>query len=349
MLTRQQIMSRTQVTPDQIRNLAYEVRDMGKTQTKGLQVKLLSNDTKPPVKATSKAAGYDLSSAHDDVIPAKSRKLLQTDLAMTVPPGTYGRVAPRSGLALKYSIDTGAGVIDEDYTGPVGILVINHGTQDFVIKTGDRIAQLILECIVNAPIMVTQNLTESSRGNKGFGSTGVKQINIIQSKPANNISGDRRSLDNYGKDGQGDELTDDRKTHYQLQDQCNIVRSPTHRALPSDSPTFSMLPPMPPASIPAQTPPTDPGGTSSSSSSTSVQDPELGPSEKICKDGRPPASWTLESPSAPERTPQKRCVRNLSRLLGVAYCWGVPRGIVFGLVGDGMDGGRLSTSGLLEE
>ena len=88
-------MSRTQVTPDQIRNLAYEVRDMKKAQTKGLQIKLLSDQAISPAKSTAKAAGYDLSSAHNDVIPARSRKLIQTDLAMTVPPGTYGRIAPR--------------------------------------------------------------------------------------------------------------------------------------------------------------------------------------------------------------------------------------------------------------
>ena len=110
---------------------------MRRTQTKGLQIKLLSDNAKPPVKSMSKAAGYDLASAHDDVVLAKSRKLIQTDLAMTVPSGTYGRIAPRSGLAFKHSIDIGAGVIDEDYTGPVSILIINHGTQDFTIKTGD--------------------------------------------------------------------------------------------------------------------------------------------------------------------------------------------------------------------
>ena len=113
---------------------------MKRTQVKGLQIKLLSNKAKTPVKATAKAAGYDLASAHDDVIPAKLRKLIQTDLAMTVPAGTYGWITPRSGLALKYSIDIGAGVIDEDYTGSVSVLMINHGTQNFTIKTGDRIA-----------------------------------------------------------------------------------------------------------------------------------------------------------------------------------------------------------------
>ena len=203
-----------QVTPDQVRNLAYEVRDMKRAQAKGLRIKLLSNQATPPIKATVKAAGYDLSSAHDDVIPAGSRKLVRTNLAITVPPGTYGRIAPRSGLALKHSIDIGAGVIDEDYTGPVGILMINHGDQEFTIKTGDRIAQLILERIASEPIIITSELSKLSRGNKGFGSTGVEQINIIQTKQENNTNAYKRSPGSYGKGGQGDELTDDRRTRY---------------------------------------------------------------------------------------------------------------------------------------
>ena len=303
-------MSRTQVTPDQVRNLAYEVRDMRRSQSKGLQVKLLSSNAKAPVKATSKAAGYDLSSAHDDVIPARSRKLIRTDLAMTVPPGTYGRIAPRSGLALKHSIDIGAGVIDEDYTGPIGVLIINHGTQDFPIKPGDRIAQLILERIANEPIVIVSELSNSSRGSQGFGSTGTKQINIIQAGQEDNINDGRRNLDNYGRGGRDDVPTDDRKIHYPLQDQCNIEGILTHRALPSGSPKTSTPPPTPPASVPDRTRPTDPGESASSASSTSVQDPKPGLSVRTRMDGRPPVSGPLESPSAPERIPLRRYVRN---------------------------------------
>jgi len=144
-------VSRTQVTPDQIRNLAYEVHDIKRAQAsrraqaRGLRIKLLSDKAKPLAKQSIEAAGYDLSSAQDDIIPAGSRKLIQTDVAMTVPPGTYGRIAPRSGLALKHHIDIGAGVIDRDYIGPVAVLMVNHGSQDFKVNLGDRIAQLILE------------------------------------------------------------------------------------------------------------------------------------------------------------------------------------------------------------
>jgi dUTP pyrophosphatase len=71
--------------------------------------------------------------------------LVDTDIAISVPAGTYGRIAPRSGLASKHFIDTGAGVIDADYRGQVKVLLFNHSDKDFEVKEGDRIAQLVLE------------------------------------------------------------------------------------------------------------------------------------------------------------------------------------------------------------
>ena len=76
-----------------------------------LLVKRLSEAAVVPARASAGAAGYDLCSAYDGVVPARGKALLKTDVAIAVPPGTYGRVAPRSGLALKFGIDTGAGVI----------------------------------------------------------------------------------------------------------------------------------------------------------------------------------------------------------------------------------------------
>lgn len=73
--------------------------------------------------------------------------MVATDISIAVPDGYYGRVAPRSGLALKHFIDVGAGVIDADYRGPLGIILFNFADQEFAIKKGDRIAQLILEKI----------------------------------------------------------------------------------------------------------------------------------------------------------------------------------------------------------
>lgn len=81
-------------------------------------------------------------------IPAQSKAVVPTDISIAVPEGTYGRVAPRSGLAVKHFIDTGAGVIDYDYRGPVGVVLFNFGQKDFVIEEGDRIAQLVLEKVL---------------------------------------------------------------------------------------------------------------------------------------------------------------------------------------------------------
>lgn len=82
-------------------------------------------------------------------------------------------VAPRSGLAWKHSIDVGAGVIDADYRGPVGVILFNHSDVDFDIKAGDRIAQLIIEKIVTPDVTEVDDLDATVRGSGGFGSTGV--------------------------------------------------------------------------------------------------------------------------------------------------------------------------------
>lgn len=81
--------------------------------------------------------------------------------------------APRSGLALKHAIDVGAGVIDADYRGPVGVILFNHSDVDFEVKAGDRIAQMILEKIITPEVMEVKDLDSTLRGEAGFGSTGV--------------------------------------------------------------------------------------------------------------------------------------------------------------------------------
>ena len=103
---------------------------------------------------------------------------MKTDLRIACPPGTYVRIAPRSGLAYKFGIDVGAGVIDADYRGPVGVILFNFGTDEFTIKRGDRIAQAILEqiCIPSAIIDVPiddELPNVGTRGDNGFGSTGI--------------------------------------------------------------------------------------------------------------------------------------------------------------------------------
>lgn len=142
------------------------------TESGRLLVKKLSDKACLPKRQTSGAAGYDLYSAQELIIPSRQHKLVGTDLMIQVPDGTYGRIAPRSGLCLKYGIDVGAGVIDSDYRGTVGVILFNHSDQDFSIKIGDRIAQLILERISTPEVMEVDSLENSSRGEGGFGSTG---------------------------------------------------------------------------------------------------------------------------------------------------------------------------------
>jgi dUTP pyrophosphatase len=112
-------------------------------------------------------------SAEDTVIPARGKGIVKTDLSIAAPPGTYARIAPRSGLAVKKFIDTGAGVVDEDYRGAVGVVLFNHSDEDFEVKKGDRVAQMILERIITPEVVEVQDLDDTTRGAGGYGSTGV--------------------------------------------------------------------------------------------------------------------------------------------------------------------------------
>jgi len=139
-----------------------------------LKYKKLSDNAFPPVKGSGQAAGFDLRAAYDYVVTCKGKQLVKTDLQVEIPEGCYGRVAPRSGLALKHFIDVGAGVVDSDYRGNVGVVLFNFGEQDFLIHKGDRVAQLICEKIEYPELEeVKENLSITERGDGGFGSTGV--------------------------------------------------------------------------------------------------------------------------------------------------------------------------------
>lgn len=119
-------------------------RNMAKT-TRKLQVQLLSATARAPTRGSALAAGYDLYAAVATTVPARGKALVSTAISIAVPDGTYGRVAPRSGLAAKHSIDVGAGVIDADYRGEVKVLLFNLGESDFAVAEGERVAQLVLE------------------------------------------------------------------------------------------------------------------------------------------------------------------------------------------------------------
>jgi len=141
-----------------------------------LQVKKLSEYATIPKRASQYAAGFDLSSACDVDVPPRGKALVKTDISIAIPENTYARIAPRSGLALKNFIDVGAGVVDCDYRGNVGVVLFNHSESVFSVKRGDRIAQLILEKISMADIVEVCELSETTRGEGGFGSSGVNSF-----------------------------------------------------------------------------------------------------------------------------------------------------------------------------
>jgi len=143
------------------------------------KVHLRHPDAIMPKRATSKDAGCDVHAVEDKVIPAGKRGLVSTGLTLEIPDDSYVRVAPRSGLSCKHGIDIGAGVVDAGYTGIVHALVINNGTEDFVVTKGDRIAQIIVERIYMQTWTQAEEgaleavMATSTRGEGGFGSTGV--------------------------------------------------------------------------------------------------------------------------------------------------------------------------------
>jgi len=141
-----------------------------------LQFAKMTEKAHAPTRGSKYAAGYDLKSAYEYTVPKRGSCLVKTDIQIKLTKGTYGRVAPRSGLALKNKIDVGAGVIDQDYRGNVGVILFNLGDEDFHIAEGDRVAQLICEKIAYPEIEEVSSLSvdDTERGEGGFGSTGVK-------------------------------------------------------------------------------------------------------------------------------------------------------------------------------
>ncbi|KAJ8393117.1 hypothetical protein AAFF_G00068000 [Aldrovandia affinis] len=132
----------------------------------------LSENATVPTRGSTRAAGYDLYSAYDYSIAPQDKAIVKTDIQIAVPGGCYGRVAPRSGLAAKHFIDVGAGVVDEDYRGNVGVVLFNFSKETFEVKRGDRVAQLICERISYPDLEQHDTLDETTRGAGGFGSTG---------------------------------------------------------------------------------------------------------------------------------------------------------------------------------
>lgn len=138
-----------------------------------MKIKLLVEGAKTPFRANKTDAGADLCSAEDAIITPLERKAIGTGISIEIPEGYYGRIAPRSGLAYKNGIDVLAGVVDSSYRGEIKVILFNTDKENnFEIKKGERIAQLIIEDHFNFEFDVVEELTYTERGFGGFGSTG---------------------------------------------------------------------------------------------------------------------------------------------------------------------------------
>ena len=150
--------------PDLRKTLDWE---MGRTSAILVEI----TNGRLPTKGSTEAAGLDLYAATEQRIPSWSRAKVPLGIKFKVPQGTYGRIAPRSGLAMK-SIDVGAGVVDRDYTGEVQVILINNTGSPYEVKKGDRVAQLIMEKCEFVEVRQVKTLESTQRGSGGFGSTG---------------------------------------------------------------------------------------------------------------------------------------------------------------------------------
>jgi dUTP pyrophosphatase len=139
-----------------------------------MKIKRTNINSHLPTRGSKYAAGYDLYSCTNLILYPKERRLVNTGIILEIPDGYYGRIAPRSGLALKQGIDVLAGVIDSDYRGEIGVILYNtDNNMPFHIKAGDRIAQIIFEKCFYFVFEEESKVEDSIRGSGGFGSTGV--------------------------------------------------------------------------------------------------------------------------------------------------------------------------------
>jgi deoxyuridine 5'-triphosphate nucleotidohydrolase len=137
-----------------------------------LRFKKLDQRATLPTRGSSQSAGLDLYSIEEVAIAPRERALVRTGLAVAIPEAHYGRIAPRSGLALRTGLDVLSGVIDADYRGEIGCLLYNTGDETINLPAQSKICQLIIEKIIMPTPVWADDISETERGSGGFGSTG---------------------------------------------------------------------------------------------------------------------------------------------------------------------------------
>ncbi len=142
-----------------------------------VKISRLRPSARLPRYMSAAAAGMDLHVALENevVLAGGERVMVPTGIAIALPSGYEAQVRPRSGLAAKYGVTllNTPGTIDADYRGEISVILINHGSHDFVIKDGDRIAQMIIAPVSRCQLQPVDSLDETERGSGGFGHTGV--------------------------------------------------------------------------------------------------------------------------------------------------------------------------------
>ena len=140
-----------------------------------LKIQRIHPNAKLPEYAHPGDAGLDLFSVEETVIQPGESKLIGTGIMIELPENTEAQIRPRSGLALKNQITVlnSPGTIDHGYRGQVGVILINHGTKPFTVESGMKIAQMVIAPVMSVKIVDTKDLTETKRGEGGFGSTGT--------------------------------------------------------------------------------------------------------------------------------------------------------------------------------
>ncbi|MCK5449500.1 dUTP diphosphatase [Candidatus Pacearchaeota archaeon] len=139
-----------------------------------VKVRKLKEDAVVPMYAHEGDAGMDLFSAENYIVPVGKRQLVSTGIAMELPEGYFSSIRERSGLALKKGICVLGGVIEYTYRGEYGVIVLNSGDEDFEIKVGDRVAQVIIAPVATVEVDVVNDLSETMRGDGAWGSTGAR-------------------------------------------------------------------------------------------------------------------------------------------------------------------------------
>lgn len=137
-----------------------------------IQVKLLTENSKAPTRNTPTDAGLDLYASEEVLINGREWKAVSAGISISIPDGYYARIAPRSGLAYKHGLDIFAGVVDSGYRGEIKVIIYNAGEKNYSISVGDKIAQLIIEKCYLWDVLIVDELNNSARGERGFGSSG---------------------------------------------------------------------------------------------------------------------------------------------------------------------------------